>query len=163
MSSVTVAPSRQARFGLGTAAGEYGPYPPWGRLIVNLLLYALAHVAFGVPAKFQPLASPFFVAAYTVFGTLPATAMLRRSSGFSRQSPGVFRCQVAAAVFFISLTALLLGPAGSLPVVLVAGVGAAVLAFSLVGNVATPPLAAFQLVVGAVTFVMRRLRRQGTT
>lgn len=43
-----------------------------------------------------------------------------------------------------------------------AGVGAAVLAFSLVGNVATPPLAAFELVVGAVTFVMRRLMRQGT-
>ncbi len=32
----------------------------------------------------------------------------------------------------------------------------------LVGNVATPPLSAFQLVVGAVTFVMRRLMRQGT-
>jgi hypothetical protein len=82
---------------------------------------------------------------------------------FSTPSPTSRSALVGAAVFVISLTPLLLGPAGSLPVLLGAGVGAAVLAFSLVGNVATPPLAAFQLVVGAVTFVMRRLMRQGTT
>ena len=36
-------------------------------------------------------------------------------------------------------------------------------ALHVMGNVATPPPAAFRLVVGAITVVMRRLRQQGTT
>ncbi len=144
MSSVTAVPSQQARFGFGAAAGAWGAAAGVA-LVVNLVFYALAHAVLGVPAKFQPLASPFFVVVYTVFGTLLATAMFALVLRLSRRSPTVFRSWVAAAVFVIGLTAFLLGPAGSLPVVLLTSVVAAVLAFILVGGVATRPLAAFQL------------------
>src|SRR5947207_11524601 len=115
-----------------------------GSLVVNLVVYAVVRAVVNVPTKFQPLASPTFVVAYTVLGTLGAALVLGLTLRLARRSASTFRLGLALAV--LVLTLLTIVTTTPIAVLLIVGLIGAAVTYAVVGSYAERPLAAFQVV-----------------
>lgn len=143
MSSVTNDSPRERQIGFPLIAGAWA-VAAVGSLIVNLVVFAIAHSVVTVPAKFQPLASPAFVVLYTILGTLGATLVFGLTLWLSSRSAGTFRLGLALAV--LVLTLLTIVTATPIVVLLISGLLGAAVTYALVGAYSKQPLAAFQIV-----------------
>lgn len=143
MSTLTTDSAGPRDVGLATIATAWA-IAAIGSLIVNLVVYAIAHSVVDVPTKFQPLASPFFVVLYSILGTLGAALVFALTRSLSRRSAGTFRLGLALAVLVLTLLTII--TATPVILLLVTGLIGAVVTYLLVRPYAQRPLAAFQIV-----------------
>lgn len=142
----------------GSQIGVRGVAGAWalaagGSLIVNLILFALAHALFTVPVRFQPLASPIFVVTYTLLGTLGAALTLGILLVLSTRSLRAFRWGLAVTAFVLALGAFALGTVAPLPILALLGLAIAAALFVVAGRLWRRPTAAFVTVAALMLLV----------
>lgn len=142
----------------GSQIGFRGVARAWalaagGSLIVNLVLFAVAHALFTVPARFQPLASPVFVVTYTLLGTLGAALTLGILLVLSTRALRAFRSWFAATAFVLALGVFALGMVAPLPILALLGLVIAVALYAFAGRLWRRPTAAFVTVAALMLLV----------
>src|SRR5579859_6614531 len=140
MSSLTSDSRGDLAVGFSRLAGAWAAAAV-GAMVVNLVIFAIAHAAITISPKFAPLASPAYVVIYTLLGSLGAVLIFALALRLSRASLTSFRLGLAAAVLVAALLAIV--TATPIAVLLAAGLIGAVATFLLVAPHWKRPLAAF--------------------